>query len=271
MNITVNQKEFWDFLHNEINLDSYEFKFLRSKLNRIHSKKSVLYSESLLNRSNNGWVLVLLSDSIMVHGSNWSEAQLNEVLSMIDLSRFKNYLIEGNTELIKDLLKQTKITSQIIEKERIFYLLDKVNLNSIESHSIGFPNPSDIPSIAPMLKQYYHEEYKGRYDKSVSEMETKVEEFISTNSLYILKNPDSEIVSFCTILDPDIGILFTVEKHRNKGYGSLVLNYCSNKLLGKNNEVFLMTDKNDVASKATCKKVGFKSFFEYSYLRINNS
>lgn len=271
MNITVNQKEFWDFLHNDIDLDSYEFKFLRSKLNRIHAKKSVLYSESLLNKSKAGWILILLSDSIIVHGNNWSKTQLDQALSMLDLTRFKNYLIEGNNQLIHDILKQAKVSSYSIEKERCFYRLKVANKLNNENHLITMPESEDISAIASFLKQYYHEEYKGRNDKLISEMKSKVDDLISMKSIFVLKNDALEIISFCTLLDPDIGILFTAEHYRNKGFGSVLLSYCTNHLLAQNDEVYLMTDKNDGSSNSTCKKVGFKSFFNYSYLRINNS
>ena len=120
-----------------------------------------------------------------------------------------------------------------------------------------------------MLQQYYHEEYKGKNDKSLEEMRMRVLQVITTGKIYILKNIRGQILGFCTIIDPDIGILFIKSEFRNKGYGKKILAHCSGLLLEKNKEVFVMTDKDELASNKTCISVGFVQYFNNSFVQIN--
>lgn len=271
MNVTVNQKEFWDFIHDQLDINSYEYRFLRLKLNRVESKQSVLYSESVINFNQTGWVFILLSDSIMVFGNNWNAKQIKKALSNIDLTRFANYLIEGNHQLIKELLDYARISNRKVEKERLFYKLSGLPKVNCSDEKIGLPEPNDIESIATQLQQYYDEEYNGMNPKSLDEMVKMVGQYIKSESLFVLKNSNAEILSFCTILDTDIGILYTDRAHRKNGHGSNLLSFCTRRLLKENKAVHLMTDKNVLASNNTIVKVGFKPYFEYTYLRINNN
>ena len=85
----------------------------------------------------------------------------------------------------------------------------------------------------------------------------------------MLRNQNNETLSFCTIINPDIGILFTSPTHRNNGFGKILLSYCSQLLLNYNDEIYLMTDKNKVSSNSACQRVGFEPFFNYQQLLIN--
>jgi len=100
-------------------------------------------------------------------------------------------------------------------------------------------------------------------------MQMRILQVLSTKKLVVLKNSSDQLLGFCTIIDPDIGILFTKTEHRQLGYGNILLSYCSAQLIKKNGEVFLMTDKNETASNKTCQAVGFIGYFNNTFLQIN--
>ena len=71
-------------------------------------------------------------------------------------------------------------------------------------------------------------------------MVSRVNQCISKETMYVLKNSNSDILSFCTIINPDIGIFFTNVEFRNKGYGKIILSHCASLLLQRNQEIYLI-------------------------------
>ena len=120
-----------------------------------------------------------------------------------------------------------------------------------------------------MLQEYYQEEYDGSNDKTIEEMRRRIISVIQTEKIYVLLDKYETLLSFCTIIDPDIGILFTNRVHRRKGYGKIILSYCSQLLQQKNDTVYVMTDGNKIESNIVCKAVGFEPYFNYTMTKIN--
>lgn len=120
-----------------------------------------------------------------------------------------------------------------------------------------------------MLQEYYHEEYNGLNNKEIEEMQLRMFQLIKSEKVYVLLNSNDQILSFCSIIDPDIGILFTKNDSRNKGCAKMILSYCSNLLLQRNGKVFLMTDQDKLESNLVSAKVGFESFYKYKMVEIN--
>lgn len=271
MNISPqnNRLEFERFLFERNNLDLFKFKFLDSYIRAVNENEKVVYSDSLLNVSKSGWILILHGDILLIYGENWSSDQLMEIKTSFDLNKFKNYTVTGDSELINQLLHLYQIP-KTIQKERIFYKSSVIQKLISDELSIELGNQTDLMELAQMLKQYYREEYKGLNDKTIEEMASRVEQMILSKTIFVLRNQKNSILSFCTIINPDIGILFTQPNERNKGYGKTILSYCSNLLLKKNTEIYLMTDKNEISSNSTCKKLGFEPFYNYQQITINN-
>ncbi|TAE36765.1 MAG: GNAT family N-acetyltransferase [Sphingobacteriales bacterium] len=217
------------------------------------------------------WILIIHSNTIFVYGNNWNKNQFDEISKSFDFSLFSNYPVSGETSLINQLLEHYKIDNFRIETERLFYRTNSVEAFSNINLEVLLPNEKDVNILAKMLLQYYLEEYEGESKKTFIEMRSKIEEYISGERIYILKNLNGNILSFCTINNPDIGIFFTRKEYRNKGYGKIILSFCSNLLLKRNAEIYLMTMRTKLESNTACKQVGFKQYFEYSSIRINNS
>jgi hypothetical protein len=198
-----------------------------------------LYDKTILNIApDGGWILILHGEALFIYGENWNTDQFDEIRKIIDLNQFNNYTIIGNTELIDSLLKFYKVTNICVTKDRIFYRTSMIAKFENQSLKIAIGNISELNELSSMLQQYYHEEYKGENDKSIEEMQRRTLQVINARKIVVLKNTNDQILGFCTIIDPDIGILFTKTEHRKLGYGKILLSYCSSQLFKKNGKFF---------------------------------
>lgn len=134
---------------------------------------------------------------------------------------------------------------------------------------IGIGSIKQVEELSKMLQGYYHEEYDGLNDKTIEEMRERILQVIRTKMIFVLLDDNQQILSFCTIIDPDIGILYIKREHRNKGYGKVILTYCSQLLRKRNGAVFLMTDRDKPESNTVCAALGFKPYFYYVMTDIN--
>jgi hypothetical protein len=272
MNLTPlnNRNEFEQFLFSKIDLTLYIHKYLRSYIEKVLNGQKPLYDVSLINKTQLGWILILYGDILLVYGENWTVDQFNEISEIFDLNRFSNYTLAGETELIDKLINFYNPKNFTTLKRRLFYQTTKVHEYDNPQIEVKLGTMSNLGELAVMLQDYYHEEYNGLNDKKIAEMEERIFSLIQTEKVYALFDRFGILLSFCTIIDPDIGIMFTKKGHRNKGYCKIILSFCSNLLLRKNGIVYLMTDRDRVESNVVCEKIGFKPFFNYSQIEINS-
>ena len=271
MNIPISQDKFQDFLIELCKSDDFRYKFLRHEVTQALQGKTFFYDKSILNIQGDSWILIIHSSALLIYGENWNNEQFIELEKVFDLTKFSNYLLVGESLLINALLEYYNIENYQLEMQRLFYRAKAINIFTDNNLEIYAPTENDVEILAKMLQQYYHEEYEGENDKGIEEMSKRVNTCISEKTIYLLKNEKNDILSFCTIINPDIGILFTNGKFRNKGYGKIILSHCADLLLKRNNEIYLMTVKSNAESNSVCYKVGFKPYFEYSYVRINSN
>lgn len=273
MNITPknNSREFNQFLFNYVNLDLYKYKFLRFYISSVKIRKQVLYDSSVLNIQETGWILILHSDQLLVYGENWTEKQFIEIASDFDFNNYKNFLVSGDSKLLHSLIRFNNLSNHQTEKERVFYKATKIKKIPLDNDVISLGKPNEINVLALMLQEYYNQEYNGENNKKIEETTRRVESLINSEEIYVLKDSNGEIASFCTLINPDIGILFTKEQYRRQGKGKKLLSYCSSLLLKENDEIYLMTDKSVIASNITCEKVCFTPFFDHTSIRINSN
>ena len=271
MNITPkkNPKEFEQFLFREIDLDLFEYKFLNDYVQGVMSGEKKLYDLSLINSTKESWILILHSEVLLIYGNNWNVSQFKEIKEIFDLNSFTNFTITGTSDLIYALMESYGITNYSIEKERTFYKTKTIQEFKDNKLKIENANIKDLGELAIMLQEYYHEEYNGKNDKSIDDMRQRIFQLIYSNTIYVLKDLNNKLLSFCTIINPDIGILFTKKEYRKLGYGKFILSFCSKLLLQINSDVYLMTDKEEVVSNITCQKVGYKPYYNFSFILIN--
>jgi Predicted acetyltransferase len=269
MNILTTQNEFSDFLMELATSGEYQYKFLKHELANIFQGRSPIYDDSLLNVQGDSWILIVHGDTIMIHGHNWSVNQFTEIREAFDLSRFNNYLLRGDAVLIRSLNDFYGIRNFDVEMERLFYRTNAIKLFPTGDLVISQAREEDLAQLAPMMQMYYHEEYNGENDKTIEESTARARKCLVRGMMYVLRNAEGTLLSFCTVNDPDIGILFTKQEFRNRGCGKMILSYCGELLLQKNDEAYLMTVASQPASNAACQQVGFRQYFEYGYVRIN--
>ncbi len=271
MNLTAkhNYNEFIQFLLGEIDLDAYKYKFLNDTVEKITTFKKPLYNLSFISITCDGWVLFLHSDTLMIYGENWNTLQLQEMGELFDINKYSKYTVSGDEELINELFAMYQPNNFEVDKRRLFYKAHEINLFNGADLKIKQGTADQLEELAIMLQQYYHEEYNGQNDKTIEEMRERMLHMIQSEKIFVLLNADNIILSFCTIIDPDIGILFTKNEHRNNGYGKIILSHCSNLLRTLNATVYLMTDTDKTASNRAAEKVGFTPYFKHSMTRIN--
>ncbi len=271
MNLTPqhNPEEFNQFLFEEIDLDLYQHKFLRDTLVKAQRGQSTIYDSSVINTTESGWILIIHSEMLLIYGHNWSSKQFLEIRDIFDLNKYTNYTLAGEDELIEELINFYKPKNSQTEKRRLFYKTEKVNVFDTNNFRIGLGTINQIDELALILQGYYHEEYNGLNDKEIEDMQDRMFSMIENEKIYVLLNSDNKIISFCSIIDPDVGILFTKNEYRNKGCGKMILSYCSDILQQRNSTVFLMTDRDKPESNELCSKVGFEPYFNYKMIKIN--
>ena len=206
---------------------------------------------------------------LLVYGDNWTQNQLIEINEIFDFNKYSNLRLAGDNDLIDALIKFYKPSNFEIEKRRLFYKAREIQRYENSELKIRLGKQKEINELAFMLQEYYNEEYDGKNDKRIDEMRGRISTLILTKKIYVLLNMNSIIVSFCSIINPDIGILFTKKQYRKLGYGKIILSYCSNLLLKKNETIYLMTDRDKIESNKVCERVGFVPYYEYIQTIIN--
>ncbi len=271
MNITPkhNNVAFNRFLLEEIDLDLYRFKYLRDYLDKVINGQSPVYDLSIINIADNGWILILHGEMLLVYGENWTQNQLVEIREVFELNKFTNFTLAGDNDLIDELINLYKPKNCVVVKRRLFYKASEIKSFTANNLKIRSGTLNQFYELAKMLQEYYHEEYNGLNDKTLEEMRQSIYSVIQSGKIYVLLDNEENILSFCTIIDPDIGIMFTKRDCRNKGYGKIILSYCSRILQQKNETIYVMTDRDKLESNIVCKAVGFKPFYNYIMTKIN--
>lgn len=271
MNLTPknNFAEFTRFLFKEVNLDIYKHKFLKDYVGKVTQGRLPLYESSVINTSPNGWIMILHGEVLLVYGESWNDNQIQDLSEIFDLNNYTNYSLAGDSVLIDKLLEFYKPKNFEIEKRRIFYRASEIVNFNADNLQIRLGSLNQLDELAKMLQEYYHEEYDGLNDKTIEEMQYRIFSVIQTKKIHVLHNQNGNILSFCTIIDPDIGIMFTKRKYRNNGYAKIILSHCSQLLQKRNGTVYVITDKDKLESNIVCEAVGYKPYYNYVMTKIN--
>ena len=270
MNFNTNQEEFQDKAFSILRSTEYKFKYLRHELGQISRGIKHLFDDSLVNISDDSWILIIhTDDQILIYGENWTDENLTEISEAFNFSRVSDITVSGDLRIIDRLTTFNTFTNITKTRDRSFYKSSAITRFEAPNLTIELAEDNDIDELAEMLRQYYHEEYNGENDKTIEEMTERVSACIRNQQMYVLKNQTLEILSFCTIINPDIGILFTNANQRRNGFGKILLSHCANLLLQENEEIYLMTVKTVTDSNIVATRVGFETFFECTFSVIN--
>jgi GNAT superfamily N-acetyltransferase len=260
--------EFSDFIADNIEQYDFRYKYLIKVLNLIYSKEIPVNVTSFINEEEDGgWIMFIeIEERIYIYGLDYSASQISHFIETIDLKEYKGFEIMGTLDLVYKILKASEIQNYKLIKDRYFYQL--INYVSVPSEdNIKLAKSDDLDELVLLFQNYYEEEYNGERNKGADFLIPTIKSFIQDQSLFVIKK-DQTITTFCSIINPDIGIIFTKEEFRGQGLGQRLLEYCSSLLFEENEVAYLMTDKHNSASNKICQNIGYNIIYEHTNLKI---
>lgn len=199
----------------------------------------------------------------------WCKDLTNDDDILLISNILKNdYISKGKYSFImnEELLKKLKDIDNSFSK--LTYKMDLLSykltdINQITNNCDGFmikATIDDVDYLAEINKDAHYE--MENLEFSLEECKKKVIELINNDNLYVWKNKDDEIVATINKsidgIYVKIGLVYTVPKHRRKGYAINVVYSISKELLESNLTPILYTDGGYEASNECYKKIGYK-------------
>lgn len=263
--ITLHQlNEFQDFINEKIKRDSFEYKYLINCLDLVFCYQELeidLNSQILLFGEK--WIIYIETPNNLFLYGDYEKILLNELSDKIDLKKYKGKEIMGTFDLVYYLVRKSNLQDYKIIKDRLMYSTNLTEYNLENASQLA--KMDDLEKLISLHQAYYNEEYSGKRDKSADFLREGIRNQIENNKIYIIKEK-SNIIAFCSIINPDIGILYTSLKHRGKGFAKQLLFTCTKQLLNKNKMVYLLTDMHNLESNKVCESIGFKSYYKHTNL-----
>ncbi|HSC52133.1 MAG TPA: GNAT family N-acetyltransferase [Phnomibacter sp.] len=258
---------FSGFINDNIDRSDYRYKYLINVLDLIYSQEIEVNENSFVDTEDDSWIIfVEIEGQLFIYGLNYSELLITRFIKAIDLNEYEGFEIMGTRDLVYQILQQSQIHNYKVIKDRCFYQLSDYTAVP-QNKDFTFPIKNDLDELVLMFQSYYVEEYNGERNKSANILTPMITELIQNDEIYVYKNGDT-ILAFCSIINPDIGIVFTRHEHRNHGIGRRLLEYCSSLLFDKNEIAYLMTDMHNSASNKICKKIGYELIYEHTNLKL---
>ena len=268
------------FINQIENLNGYnefDFYIIINAFGSVMSGHSRLF-DCWIYESNDRWCVGFwINGNYLLNSRNLTKKDINLINNKVNFSQFKinGFHFAGDTEIIEQLAQINLDFSLEPFKERYYYNLNYLKLKSKFTNEVSSVSRDDVPEIAVLYQQYFQEEYNGLNDKDLQSVEEKVESLRLRKSIFKLII-NKKIIGFCSIMsflneEPNmIGTIFIDTNHRMNGNGKHLLSYVINKIYKPNNQIFLMTTKENLASNKMVKSVGFEKQYEHSDRLIKN-
>ena len=260
-------KKFEDFLNDNINRNEYKYKFLVYFLDTLFvQQKGVIKQNSSIIWNGDNWAIFIETNKeLLFYCKYYERIFADKILEQLDLNQHLGKEIVGDYDLIYELLRKNKIKNFKVIKDRLFYKTETVNKISNSKHEIA--SEFDLEKVIQLYQEYYKEEYKGARNKTKDNLYSKILRDLKNKRIYIIKD-DGEIVAFCSINNPDIGIMFTDKKNRKLGYSKQLLSIATERLLSGNLVAYVMTDMHNIPSNKVCRDIGYNIYYKHTYLSI---
>jgi hypothetical protein len=269
-----------NFIEEIQNLNQFrtlDFYYIIEAYGRVMAGYSHSY-DAWIYRNNESWCVGFwISGNYLFNSNDLIDSDLHVVNERINFSVFNQdgFHFAGNTSLIDSLAELNDSFSLERFKERYFYVANKINFENEFDAKISLLAEDDIKDVAILYQQYYVEEYNGTNNKSIDEVISSITSLVLRSLLYklVIKN---EIIGFCTKMSflsesPNmIGTIFIKDSHRNKKFAQYFLSKISNDMLTTNQEIYLMTTKENVASNKMVENIGYFKVYEHSDRKIKN-
>lgn len=228
------------------------------------------YYDAWIIRENESWCVGLrVNGYYFIYGNIITKKISDKVKEVLNEVEFLEGFHFAGTSKFIDIL-DFNISSY---KVRNFYKLLKKEFNPIIITNFNFRKSTleDIKVIANLNSKYNREEWKGYNDRTPEEFE-KLPSFVESVKCgdYFILEKEGRIIGFCSIMKfyshlPNmIGTLYIDDDCRNNKFGQNLLNSVCNELLKKVDNLYLMTDSNNLESNKVVSKNGFKRIYSYS-------
>lgn len=259
--------DFQDFLEENINRNDYKYKYLVNALDYIFIYKKIPISpSSFIIKNNHNWVLFIETPgNLFIYENEADEILRHNIIEEINLRTHKQKEIMGSNDLTYYLIENQDIKYDLI-KDRIFYKTSELIL-ICDSHEYDFAIQKDLDQLITLFQDYYADEYDGKRNKTEEQLEEGVSNQIFKNEI-LVKRVDNQIVAFCSMNNPDIGIMFTKNDYRGNGYAKQLLLQASITLLETNDEIYVMTDLHNIPSNKICNDIGFVEIYRHTNLLL---
>jgi predicted GNAT family acetyltransferase len=222
-----------------------------------------LNSQILIDGEN--WIIYIETpNNLFLYGNNDTRL-LDKLSEKIDLKNYKGKEIMGTFDLVYYLVRKSNLQNFKLIKDRLMHSTNTTECNIENSTQLA--EIHDLEQLISLHQAYYNEEYMGERNKTADYLIEGVKEQIEDNEIYIIKE-NGNVLAFCSIINPDIGIMFTSTDHRGKGFAKQLLCTCTKQLLKKNETAYLLTDMHNVGSNKVCEKVGYKSYYKHTNLQL---
>lgn len=260
-------QRFLDFIKQKINRTDFRFKYLVSFLNMAFGRgEATIMENTSIYKLGDGWVIYIETEGkLFIYGSD-NPTIIDALSNNINFEMFAGYEIMGDYDLVYRLLQDKNTHGYTVIKDRIFYTLRHSN-KLLQALDDTQPNQNDVDELTKMMLDYYVEEYEGTRNKTEEMIRPIIVNHINNNSIHIYRE-DGIIKSFCTVINPDVGILYTKPDFRNQHIGKRLLSTCSRVILTLRNTCFVMTDMKNIPSNKICVDIGYEEISKHTNIRL---
>jgi RimJ/RimL family protein N-acetyltransferase len=225
----------------------------------------------------NSWAIGVRIDGMyLIYGNSCDDliiSKIHERINNNEVEYLSGFHFCGTKVILDKLFIKANFNFEVY-KERYYYTLTKKNfipINSVQNILIRKSVISDLQVIAKMNSDFNTEEWNGKNNRSVEDFEALIRENVRSGKFFLVEF-NNEVVGFCSVMnflskvDNMIGTVYICDNYRNKNLGTHLLSSVLKNQLDHAEEIYLMTDRQNLPSNKMVENLGFEKNYEYSDL-----
>jgi hypothetical protein len=264
-----NFQDFLDYNNQEIFDNYFVYYHFIQLLNILESGKLDLFDAyNVVSEDGKSVMCIWVTGNYFVYSNNWNDEIVKILVDKIKIEKYKEFTFLGQRDLIIQLFEKSNIKYEIL-KDRLIY--ECIKVTPAIKNKIGIVENAtfhDFKELVQMSMENYIEEYAGKGQRTIEDMETAVANGINKSSLFLLR--DNNII--CSIVqiinddedEPMIGNLFTKKEMRNMGYAFSLLQTVTERFLNNGcQKCGLISDISNPASNKVFVNTGYKPIYNW--------
>ncbi len=258
--------DFYEYNKTYINSNPLQNIFLIRVINSVFRGETTIYNFFNLIADHGQHVLVLIvEDFCLIYTDKYDSEFLNILSKELEFSKFNKYTFAGNKNAIENLLKFNNAKFST-DKHLSIYKCEKLSDNFQFSHGKArLANISELNQLAE-FSVMFTKEYDGN-EESLESMKLMITNAITNDCLYVWE--DEQICAMAVIMKrehfdfPEIGHVYTPNRHRSKGYSSSLVFKMTEDLLNEYDFCMLYTNGENPVSNRVFVKIGYDKTGDY--------